>query len=86
MMFFDNKNKFRGSARVVTCREPAISGLSVLDVSGADKDLIAFLTYLDRRAMLIQHPNSGDEVFRFRWASGYQNGDEFRVQGMLEHA
>lgn len=85
MMFFDNKKKYRGSATLVTPRLPAVSGLTVMDIVGADRDLVAFLTYLDRRALLIQHPNTGDALFSFRWASGYPNGTDFRLQGMLEH-
>jgi hypothetical protein len=85
MMFFDNKKKYRGSARVVTPRPPAVSGLTVMDVVGADPDLVAFLTYLDRRGLMVQHPNTGDALFTFRWASGYQNGSDLKVQGMLEH-
>ncbi len=84
MMFFDNKKKYRGSATQVKARDQAFSGLIVMDVAGADKDLTTFLTYLDRRGLVIQHP-SGELMFTFRWASGYENGAGFRVQGMLEH-
>ncbi len=83
MMFFDNKNRYRGSASQVTSRAPAFSGLTVMDVVGADRELAPFLTCLDRSVLSIQHPTTGATLFTFQWASGYENGSGIRVQGML---
>lgn len=85
MMFFDHKKRYRGSATQVTPRAPVFSGLTVMDVVGADRDLASFLTCLDRSILVIQHATTGGAAFTFQWASGYENGTGIRVQGMLAY-
>jgi hypothetical protein len=82
--FFDAQKRLRGSATLVTQRVPALSGLTVIDVVGADQDLCEFLARLDRSRLLVQRPTDGGTLFRFRWASGYSNGQDVRIQGLLE--
>lgn len=83
--FFDNKKMYRGSADTVTARQRAFLGLTVLDVVGPDDGLTEFLTRLDRRRLVVQNPGDGSALFTFRWASGYPNGKDIRVQGVLDH-
>ena len=82
--FFDAQKRHRGSATLVTKRVPALSGLTVIDVVGADVPLTEFLARLDRSRLLVQRPSDGGTMYSFRWASGYTNGAEVRIQGMLE--
>jgi hypothetical protein len=81
--FFDGDKRSRGSARV-TMRERALSGLTALDVVGADGVLAAFLTHLDKGPLVVRSGTGGQPWLVFRWASGYANGDDIRVQGLLE--
>lgn len=83
MMFYDARKRYQGTAGQVTQRTATFGGLIVMDIVGADKDLAGFLARLDRKALAIHHPE-GAALFTFRWASGYENGAGFRVQGMLE--
>jgi hypothetical protein len=82
--FFDGDKRSRGSAARVTRRQRALSGLTSLDVAGADGVLATFLTHLDKGPLVVRFATGGDAGFVFRWASGYANGDEIRVQGLLE--
>jgi hypothetical protein len=84
--FFDAEGRYRGWASVVTRRDPVFSGLTVIDVVGADAVLIPFLTRLDRSRLVVEAPATGDTLFHFRWASGYENGNDVRIQGVLEAA
>jgi hypothetical protein len=82
--FFDDRKRFMGSATLVSRRVRALSDLTVIDVVGADASLAKFLSHLDKSRLLVQE-SSGDTLFSFRWASGYVNGTDIRVQGVLEH-
>jgi hypothetical protein len=84
--FFDGGKRDRGCASGVTIRQKGLSFLTVIDVVGADADLTAFLTHLDRGHLMVRHQVSGTALFKFRWASGYANGEAVRVQGVLEAA
>jgi hypothetical protein len=81
--FFDARKAFRGSATLVSKRTRASSDLTVIDVVGADAGLADFLSHLDK-ARLVVHESGGATLFNFRWASGYVNGTDIRVQGVLE--
>jgi hypothetical protein len=80
--FFDGQKRFRGSAALVTKRSRAQSDLTVLDVVGADAGLTAFLAQLVRGSLVVQEP-AGDTLFHFQWASGFVNGNDIKIQGIL---
>jgi hypothetical protein len=82
--FFDGQKKFLGWASLVTQRSRAQSDLTVLDVVGADAGLTAFLAQLVRSSLVVQEPGSGDTLFRFQWASGFVNGPDIKIQGILD--
>ncbi len=82
-MFFDDRKKCRGSATLVSKRVRGLSELTIIDVVGADESLAIFLAHLDKSRLVVQE-SSGGTIFRFRWASGYVNGQDIRVQGVLE--
>jgi hypothetical protein len=84
--FVDAAKRDRGCANLVTMRGEALSGLTVLEVFGADPQAAQFLARLDRSRLVIQDPSTGSALFKFRWASGYENGKDLRVQGQLEPA
>jgi hypothetical protein len=69
----------------VSKRVRGLSELTIIDVVGADAGLAAFLVHLDKSRLVVQE-SSGDTLFSFRWASGYVNGLDIRVQGVLEHS
>ena len=85
--FIDKDGRDLGFARKVTPRIRAISGkaLTVFDISGAEPALALSLSRLDRSRMRIQFADPAAVPCRFRWASGYVNGTEVRLQGELEH-
>jgi hypothetical protein len=83
--FFDERKAFRGSATLVSRRLRSLSDLTILDVVGADANLAQFLAHLDKSRLVVQEAG-GDTLFSFRWASGYVNGTDIRVQGVLEHS
>jgi hypothetical protein len=82
--FYDARKAFRGQAILVSKRNRALSDLTVIDVVGADPDLASYLSHLDRARLVVRDRASGDALFNFRWASGYVNGNDIRVQGVLE--
>ena len=82
--FFDRDRRDRGRAADVRERERTLSSLTVIDVFGAEAELAAFLVHLDRSHLLVRDPDSGAALYKFRWASGYENGEGVRVQGVLE--
>ncbi len=82
--FFDGQKKFRGWASLVTKRSRAQSDLTVLDVVGADPGLTAFLAQLVRGSLLVKEPDNGDTLFEFQWASGFVNGKDIKIQGILD--
>jgi hypothetical protein len=79
--FFDDSKRDLGWASQVTRRPPVVSTLTVFDVAGAEPALARSLALLDRRRLRIQ---CDDADYTFRWASGYGNGPDLRVQGVLE--
>jgi hypothetical protein len=70
---------------LVSRRTRALSDLIILDVVGADSGLAQFLAHLDKSRLVVRE-SGGDMMFSFRWASGYVNGTDIRVQGVLDHA
>ena len=83
-VFFDSQRKFRGCASLVTKRSRAQSDLTVIDVVGADAGLTAFLSRLVRSSLVVREPGSGDTLFNFQWASGFVNGTDIKIQGILD--
>jgi hypothetical protein len=83
--FFDDRKRFRGWARLVSKRKRPLSDLIVLDVVGAEPALSEFLAHLDKSRLVLREPTSGTTLFNFQWASGYVNGNDIRIQGILEH-
>jgi hypothetical protein len=84
--FYDGRKTFQGDASLVSRRKRALSELTVVDVVGADPRLASYLAHLDRSRLVICDRVTGDTLFTFRWASGYVNGPDIRVQGVLDHA
>ena len=83
--FYDAGKIFRGRAALVSKRNRALSDLTVIDVVGADASLSSYLAHLDKSRLVVRDGASGDALFNFRWASGYVNGNDIRIQGVLEH-
>jgi hypothetical protein len=85
--FYDDARRDRGWAGAVTLRARGIGSLTVLDIVGADGDLVAYLSLLDHSRLVVQYTGADNREasYRFRWASGYTNGGDVRVQGVLEH-
>ena len=84
--FYDGRKAFRGEARLVSKRHRALSELTVIDVVGADAGLASYLAQLDHSRLVVRDRASGDALYTFLWASGYVNGTDIRVQGVLDHA
>jgi hypothetical protein len=82
--FYDASKIFRGRATLVSKRNRALSDLTVIDVVGADAGLTSYLAHLDKSRLVVRDA-SGDALFSVRWASGYVNGNDIRIQGVLEH-
>jgi|SRR5882757_7343700 len=83
--FFDRNKRDRGWASGVTRREKGgLSSLTVIDVVGAESELVIFLTHLDRGHLVVRQSAGGGALYKFRWASGYANGDAVRIQGVLD--
>jgi hypothetical protein len=83
--FYDKSRQDLGRATRITTR-PARGGstLTVLDVVGAEPALARALTVLDQGALRIHCEDEARTCYVFRWASGYGNGAEVRIQGVLE--
>jgi hypothetical protein len=81
--FYDRSKADRGWAGSVAKRAPTLGGLTVLEITGAEPALASFLVSLDRAGLRVCMDSDGDS-YQFRWASGYQNGNAIRVQGVLE--
>jgi hypothetical protein len=82
--FFDEASRDLGWASGVTQRLRAGSMLTTFDVSGAEPELARRLGLWDRQRLRIKCADLSGTTYRFRWASGYGNGDEVRIQGVLE--
>jgi hypothetical protein len=83
-IFFDEHRRTLGWATRVTRRTPAASLLACFDVAGAEADLASRLALLDHRRLRIECLDEQGTAYQFRWASGYSNGVEVRIQGELE--
>lgn len=81
--FFDEDSRDRGWAAKVTKRVQALTGLTVLDIASSEPMLTDFLTALDKGRLTVQHTDASGERYTFSWASGYENGKEIRVQGVV---
>ena len=62
-----------------------MSALTVIDISGGEPGLAQSLALLDRSRLRIQFTDAAGTCYRFRWASGYSNGANVRIQGELDH-
>jgi hypothetical protein len=82
--FFDESNRDRGCAGGVTKRINDVTGLAVLDVTASEPALALFLTTLDKHRLTVHANGLSGESYSFEWASGYDNGDRIRVQGVLK--
>jgi hypothetical protein len=82
--FFDGKKHDLGWAAKVSRRNPTLGGLTVLDITTAEPSLAMTLRSLDKQRLLVLPTDLLGESFSFAWASGYANGQEIRVQGVLE--
>jgi len=83
--FFDEKKRDIGWAGKVSKRNhPTLGGLTVLDIATADPSLAMYLRSLDKGRLFVQPTDVLGESFAFTWASGYANGQDIRVQGVLE--
>jgi hypothetical protein len=82
--FFDGKNRDLGWAARVSKRRPSLGGLTVLDVNTAESMLAMHLRTLDKSKLFVRADGADGQCYSFAWASGYANGNEIRVQGVLE--
>jgi len=82
--FYDGHRQDRGLATVVVRRQSTMGRLIVLDVMTNEPALRSFLRALDKAPLHVQQAGDGGVTFRFSWASGYENGDMVRVQGVLQ--
>jgi hypothetical protein len=81
--FFDENKRDRGWAKKVTKRAQAPGRLTVLDVVTTEPSLASFLTGLDRSGLRVQYTDVSGASYTFAWASGYENGTQIRIQGVL---
>lgn len=84
--FFDGSKRDLGWAFRVSRRTPLLGGLTVLDVSTTEEGLASSLVTLDNDRLLVETEGPAGVRLCFAWASGYANGTQIRIQGMLEHA
>ena len=82
--FFDEKKRDLDWATKVSKRDPALGGLTVLDVTTAEPALALFLRSLDKGRLFVHSTDSAGQSYAFTWASGYANGQDIRIQGVLE--
>ena len=82
--FFDRKRRDLGWATKVSRRKPSLGGLTVLDVTTCEPSLASCLVTLDKVRLFVTSGDVLGESYAFAWASGYANGHEIRIQGMLE--
>ncbi len=83
--FFDGSGRDLGWATAVSKRSPLLGNLTVLDVTTADPTLAASLVHLDRKRLSVRSGDSLGTSYVFTWASGYTNGLQIRIQGVLAH-
>jgi hypothetical protein len=81
--FFDENKEDRGWAKKVTMRAHSFGRLTILDVTTTEPLLATFLTRLDRAKLHVQCTDTVGASYTFAWASGYENGPQIRIQGVL---
>jgi hypothetical protein len=81
--FFDENKRDRGRAEQITPRAHAMGRLTVLDVVTTEPSLASFLGSLDHSCLRVQSEKLDGISYMFEWASGYQNGAQIRIQGVL---
>jgi hypothetical protein len=81
--FFDEASRELGWARSVTQRVRPGSMLTTFDIVGAEPELARRLELWDRRKLRIKYADLLGTTYQFRWASGYGNGADIRIQGVL---
>jgi len=82
--FFDKGRQDLGRAVRVAARKRSGLTLTVLDVTGAEPALARALVLFDRGRLRIHCEDVARTCYVFRWASGYSNGSDVRIQGVLE--
>lgn len=82
--FYDKVRQDLGRAVRVTPRHRLGSTLTILDVTGAEPALARALVLFDRGRLRIHCEDDARTCYVFRWASGYANGPDVRIQGELE--
>lgn len=82
--FFVGARRDIGWAGRVAKRPPSLGGLTVLEVMLAEPVLAESLRVLDRSKLLVCCDGVEGASYKFRWASGYANGSNIRIQGVLE--
>jgi len=83
--FFDGSGRDLGWATTVFRRSPLLGNLTILDVTTTDSALTASLVSLDRKRLSVKRGDAPGESYAFTWASGYSNGSDIRIQGVLAH-
>jgi hypothetical protein len=83
--FFDGMRRDLGWATRVSQRKPSLGGLTVLDVTTSEPALASALVILDKGRLLVRSKDAVDGGWDFMWASGYANGRDIRIQGVLVH-
>jgi hypothetical protein len=84
--FFDGKRRDLGWATRVSQRRPSLGGLTVLDVTTSEPELTSSLLMLDKKRLLVENHDAVGGGWDFMWASGYANGRDIRIQGVLLQA
>jgi len=83
--FFDGKRHDLGWATQVSLRKPSLGGLTVLDVANSEPALARSLLMLDKSRLLVRCQDAAGGSWDFTWASGYSNGPDIRIQGVLAY-
>jgi hypothetical protein len=81
--FFDQNKRDLGWAFKVSRRTPLVGSLTVLDVSTTETGLASSLLCLDHKRLFVEGNGPSGLSYTFAWASGYANGRDIRIQGML---